>query len=126
MWHRADGVHFLTLVCLISRAHPQVNVRVSRRILCFRGGNSRSLNTFSLYSSSYNMLQEQEPRHENYKHRKIIRTQIIHTEKSYAHKSTQKKSSTKKDHTHTNHTHTKSYAQKNHRPKIIHWKWCHR
>ena len=36
MWDQADGVHFLTLVHPIRRAYPQVNVRVSRRILCFQ------------------------------------------------------------------------------------------
>jgi len=89
----ADRVHFLTLVRQITHAHPQVNVRVSRRmILRFRGGNSRSQNTLSIYSSSYDKLQEQEHHHENYTHRTIIRTQthsekIIRPERSYAHKS---------------------------------------
>jgi len=92
MWYRADGVHFQTLVRRITRAHPQVNVRVSRRILGFRGGNSRSLNTLSIYSSSYDKLQEQEHRHENHTYRKIIRKQIhsekvIRPERSYTHKS---------------------------------------
>ena len=85
-------VHFLTLVCWITCAHPQVNVRVSRRILYFRGRNSGSLNTLSIYLSSCDKLQEQEHCHENHTHRKMICTQthsekIIRPEGSYAHKS---------------------------------------
>jgi len=108
-------VYFLTLVRQIIGAHPQVNIRVSRRILCFRGGTSRSLYTLSIYSSSYNKLQEQEHRHENHTHRKIILTQthseqIIRPERSYTHKSSAHKIILTQ-----NHTHTKSYAH-----KIIH------
>ena len=52
-----------------------------------KGQNSRSLNTLSIYSCSYNILPEQEHCHEPNTHRKIIPTQIIHPEKSYLHQS---------------------------------------
>jgi len=68
-------VNFLTLARWLTRVHPQVNVKVSRSILCFRGGNSRTLNTLSIYLSSYDKLQEQEHCHENHTYRKVIRKQ---------------------------------------------------
>ena len=90
---RSGGpVQFLSLVPRIALAHPLVNVRVSRRILCFRGRHSRILNTLSIYSSSYDKLQEPEHHHENHTRIRIIRTQthsdkIIRPERPYAHTS---------------------------------------